>query len=107
MTHPIIYATFEKPGESKDKVKDKVKIASSNLASNDDTVKIKKVSSIQSQKIRDFRQKYNMSQIVFAKAIELKHSIVVEYENGTANFNVLEWNKINNYIDKMNKNVVK
>lgn len=105
MTHPIIYATFQKPNDPVKTVKKNVIVAGQkkNIDDNnyEDSLKVKKVTPKQSLKITDFRTKYNMSREDFAKAVEMKATIITSYENGTAVFSPQEWSKINTGIDRL------
>ena len=107
MSHPVIYATFNKPSDPEKTTKKNTVVAGQkkNFDDNDyeDSFKVKKVSHKQSQKIREFRTKFTMSRDDLGKASGINHTVLAYYENGTADFRPGEWDKINNTIDKLTR----
>lgn len=101
-THQIIVATNKKVTyDTTQYIRQPQKVvAIKSVDEFDDTPKIKKVTSIQSKRIKDYRIKHNLTQHDFAKLVEIKPNVIAEYENGTAIFNVIEWNKINKQLSK-------
>jgi ribosome-binding protein aMBF1 (putative translation factor) len=108
-SHPVIQQPS--PGKpSTTAVKPKTVVSGKNRKDDNDyeeTLHVKKVSSAQSQKIRDFRSKFTMTRDDLSKAIGVNSHIVAQYENGTANFNPGEWSKINNGVDKLTREKTK
>jgi DNA-binding transcriptional regulator YiaG len=102
-SHPII----QQPAPNKPAnipVKIKTVVSGTNRKDDNDyeeTLHVKKVSQVQSQKIRDFRSKFSITRDELSKAIGVNSHVVSEYENGTDNFHPAEWSKINNGIDKL------